>query len=196
MRKRTALGMMGAVMTVIAAPSAIARPPEQQMWTLQATLGSSASNLVDIRKPVQSPLANIAGLAGRSGVDGIFRCTAVADIGAFSLAVSADRTKSVKSQLFQPMGLNRWSLRGMGVSAAVGLSEDITLVAEGAYARMKRRLSVVDDVPMRLSTKIARVGLGLVFGESNRLLLDYVRWAGRRGGTAISTWPKRWVARR
>lgn len=134
--------------------------------------------------PMESPMANVAGLAGRSGAADVMRKTAVAAIGPFTLAVSADRTKSLKTWTNQPAGLNRWSLRGIRTSVGFGLSDDIMLVAEGAYARMKRRLSVVDEMPVRLSTKIARVGLGLLFGESSRLSLDYmsVGRSARRDG--------------
>ncbi|CAN5242893.1 hypothetical protein BH10PSE12_BH10PSE12_04100 [soil metagenome] len=127
-----------------------------------------------MRAPVESPMANVAGLAGRSGAEGIIRKTAMAAVGPFTLAVSADRSKSLKSWTYQPSGMNRRPLRGMGATVGIGLSDDIMLVAEGAYARMKRHLSVVDEMPVRLSTKIARVGLGLLFTDTGRLALDYV----------------------
>lgn len=187
MRKRILVAIVGLV--TAAAPVA-ARPPEGTMWTLRASLAPPpAPGLEDMRAPVESPMANVAGLAGRSGVAGVMRKTVVAVIGPFTLAVSADSTKRLRTWAYQPATLNRWSLRGIGASVGIGLSDDIMLVAEGAYTRMKRRLSVVDEMPVRLSTKIARVGLGLLFGESSRLSLDYVsvgRSARRDGYIRLS----------
>lgn len=95
-------------------------------------------------------------------------------IGSMDLLLSANRATSDIERASQGLNVDRWSTRGVGLSAAIPLAPDLGLIIGGDYARMTRRLQIIDVNPRRLATRMARVGMALAFGGESRLSLDYL----------------------
>lgn len=72
------------------------------------------------------------------------------------------------------IGTDRWSMKGVGAAALIPLIGSLGLIIGGDFARMSRRLQIVDVNPHRLSTRMARVGMALAFGDDSRISLDYL----------------------
>ncbi|MFD1103852.1 hypothetical protein [Sphingobium olei] len=95
-------------------------------------------------------------------------------IGVIALSLSASRATNGADRWNRGPDAVHWSTKGFGLSANIPLSSDFGLVIGGDYARMSRRLHIVDLVPRRLSTRMARVGTALAFGNESRLSLNYL----------------------
>lgn len=95
-------------------------------------------------------------------------------MGAIELSLSANRATNGADRASGGLDTDRWSTKGIGLSAAIPLMSDLALIIGGDYARMSRRLQIVDVNPRRLSTRMARVGMALAFDGESRLSLDYL----------------------
>lgn len=72
------------------------------------------------------------------------------------------------------IGTDRWSMKGVGAAAQIPLTASLDLIIGGDFARMSRRRQIVDVNPHRLSTRMARAGMALAFGDDSRISLDYL----------------------
>lgn len=101
-----------------------------------------------------------------------FRTSTLA-AGPVDIRLSATKAANVAQRADQPYGIDKWSLKGVGITAALPIGA-ATLSIGGDYAWMTRRLQVVQINPYRLGTTMAKAGLALDFQGSRRVELDYV----------------------
>lgn len=101
-------------------------------------------------------------------------------VGPVELALTAGRAINLDQRYDMPYGVDHWTLKFIGATASLPLLSDVAFVIDGQYARMARRLSVLEVTPHRLATGIARLGGGLSFGQNAALMLDYVSVARSR----------------
>lgn len=120
------------------------------------------------------PFSNMFSPADRSDLAHVRSSTSRLSIGSAELSLSANRATNGIDIGSRGLDADRWSTKGIGLSAAIPLMYDLALIIGGDYARMSRRLQIVDVNPRRLSTRMARVGMALAFGGESRLSLDYL----------------------
>ena len=120
------------------------------------------------------PLSNMFSPADRFDLAHVRSRTGRLSIGSAELSLSANRAKIGIESGSHGLNTDRWSTKGVGLSAAIPLMSDLGLIIGGDYARMSRRLQILDVNPHRLSTRMARAGVALVFGGESRLSLDYL----------------------
>lgn len=101
-------------------------------------------------------------------------------IGPVELALTAGRAANFAQRYDMPYAVDRWTLKFVGASASLSLLSGVDFVLDAEYARMARRLSVLEVTPHRLATGMARLGGGFSFGENARLMLDYISVARSR----------------
>jgi hypothetical protein len=108
--------------------------------------------------------------------------SSILSIGSVDLKFSANRAANIARRAEDlPFGVDRWAIKGAGVTAEVPLSDDVALAVGGEYARMTRRLQIVEVNPHRLGTTMAKAGVMLKFNGNQRFALDYVSIARSSG---------------
>ncbi|MBA4089840.1 MAG: hypothetical protein C0494_04490 [Sphingobium sp.] len=122
----------------------------------------------------QPPYATMLSLADRFDLAQVRSRVSRLSVGALELSLSATRATNGADQGSRGLDSDRWSTKGIGLSAAIPLVSDLGLIIGANYARMSRRLQIVDVNPRRLATRMARVGMALAFGDESRLSLDYL----------------------
>jgi hypothetical protein len=108
-------------------------------------------------------------------------------IGSVDLKFSAKRAANIARRAEDlPFGVDRWAIKSAAVSAQVLLSDEVALAIGGEYARMTRRLQIIEVNPHRLGTRMARAGVALTRNRNQRLALDYVSVARSSGHDNIT----------
>ncbi|ETI65330.1 hypothetical protein C100_02730 [Sphingobium sp. C100] len=150
--------------------------PERAVWKIRAAMTDTGlANLRAVSTAQRlTPLATILSSSDRRGLAEVAHRFTSVTTGPVDFTLSADRARNGPRGKDLPLGMDRWSLRNVGLDARIGLWDQLTLVAAADYGRMKRRLDVMDVTPRRLSTTMARVGMALLFGDGPRLSLDYL----------------------
>lgn len=143
-------------------------------------LVASAARLTRMEAPPSSETSQLSPFlamfspADRFDLAHVRSRTSQLSIGSVELLLSANRTTNGADRASRGLDTDRWSTKGIGLSAAIPLTSDFGLIIGGDYARMSRRLQIVDVTARRLSTRMARVGMALAFGSESRLSLDYL----------------------
>lgn len=107
-------------------------------------------------------------------------------LGAATLTLSANRAANLAQRQAMPWSVDRWAMKGVGARLSAPLLPDVGVALDGEYARMVRRLDIVNLNPHRLATSMAKAGAALEFGEGGRLALDYVSVARSSGHSALT----------
>ncbi|WP_176593723.1 hypothetical protein [Sphingobium sp. EM0848] len=100
--------------------------------------------------------------------------SAQTDLGPVELSLSGGRAANFEQRYALPLTVDRWALKFLGASATLPLAPSIAFVLDAQYARMARRLSVLEVTPHRLATTMAQFGGGFTFGNDSSLFLDYL----------------------
>lgn len=153
-----------------------AEAPERAVWKIRAAMTNDGlANLQAVSTAQRdTPLATILSSSDRRGLAEVAHRSTSVTTGPVDFTLSADHARNGLRGKDLPLGMDRWSLRNMGLDVRFGLWDQLTLVAAADYGRMKRRLDVMEVTPRRLSTTMARVGMALLFGDGPRLSLDYL----------------------
>ncbi|MDI1295168.1 MAG: hypothetical protein PSY12_04680 [bacterium] len=178
---------VGFAALVASGAPAMADVPDRAAWDIRAAMpggGLVSDGGAGGRDKADAPFTNLLSLADRGNLASLAHRDSTLSAGPIDVILTADRARHRPSRDDQALGLDRWSLRSIGLGARIGLWRDLTLVAEGDYARMKRRLESVEVTPFRLSTTMAKVGVALLLGDGPRLSFDYlsVKRPSRQGG--------------
>lgn len=163
--------------------SALARP-DGDPWPASILVAQMGDRLARSDAPSADP----AGLPWDNGLNVTDRFdlanrkiwTREQGIGPVDVTLSAGRAFNGALHSDTPYAIDHWTLKFLGASASWPILPGVALVMEWEYARMARRLSVLEVTPHRLATGIARVGGGLSLGKDARLMLDYMSVARSR----------------
>lgn len=158
--------------TIVAAMPAMAeaKPASNDLRLPRLTTGRLALERKAAVFPFSSSLTEI----DRLDLASVRSRTAMLSAGPVDIQLSAHRAANVAQRADLPFGIDKWSVKGMGVTAEIPVGPTVSLRVSGDYARMTRRLQVVQVNPYRLGTTLVRAGLALDFVGGERLGLDYV----------------------
>jgi hypothetical protein len=170
---------LGAMLATASPALALTHPIDTDMKITSLLIARAETRLtqsraLDRRPTSRFPFSSTISTMDRFDLASVRTRSARATLGSVDVMLSANRAANIARREDVPFDVDRWTLKGIGLSAELPLGSDMTLSIGGDYARMTRRLKVVEVNARRLGTSLAKIGMGLGFADRSRLALDYV----------------------